>query len=292
MKLLIESLLQFLLSLYIATSVIFLCVQILPGNANQLLRGLTVTSTEESESIEVSVFESYMQWMRAIVTFDFSPSVYTGRDISDVLFPATRQSIVFILLGVGGATLLCFLFLNLQRLASIVSVLSLAPPRFVLALLLAYFFSDVLNVLPVWSPNIFVRSLVPFLSMSLIGGGLLFQMIDQKVREEYNKDYVRTSLSFGASRRRVVFGHILPNILPNTIVYFGAVISILFGVSAVLERIFSIPGVGSLFVDSVITKDIPMIQASSGIAISLMLFQLNACMYISRRLLSGKITIL
>jgi peptide/nickel transport system permease protein len=195
--------------------------------------------------------------------------------MGDRLPPTLLLGVVSILIGflVGialGVVLALRPYGRVDNVGSLVSILGFAMPNFWLALMLMMFFSVRLNLLPAsgirplsssgWNP----LEMLPYVVMPalVLGTGLLASVsryVRSAMLDALNQDYVRTARAKGLRERVVVVRHALRNSLIPVITLVGFFLPFLIGGAAVVETIFAIPGVGSLAVGAVFSRDYPVI---------------------------------
>ncbi|MBL8629157.1 MAG: ABC transporter permease [Rhodospirillaceae bacterium] len=151
-------------------------------------------------------------------------------------------------------------------------------PGFVTALVLIQVFAVNLRLLPslgyeVADPRTWIlptASLASFLFPSLT------RVVAANVAEAMREDYIRTARANGATQSELLWGHAVPNALLGAAALIGTQFAFLLGGSAIIETIFSWPGMGWLLLESVQTLDFPVVQALA-FMIAIMVFSVNAC---------------
>ena len=146
--------------------------------------------------------------------------------------------------------------------------IGIAVPSFLAGILAIAVFSVWLGWLPAngWSPpnagfGKFLSHLVlPVVSLTLVQAAILTRYVRSAVAEEMDKDYVRTAHSIGLSTREALYRHALKNALLPVLTVAGLQMSTLIVGAVVIERVFVIPGVGSMLLDAVATRDLTTVQ--------------------------------
>jgi peptide/nickel transport system permease protein len=153
----------------------------------------------------------------------------------------------------------------IDNLVTLVAVIGITVPNFALGLFGLYFFAIRLKWLPytgwdlVQDPGTLV---LPVLIFGLIPLGVIARFTRTGMLDELSLDYVRTAHAKGLAHRTVVFKHALRNTLIPLITVIGPLIPNALTGSAILEKMFNIPGVGRYFIDSVRARDYPVIMAT------------------------------
>lgn len=151
-------------------------------------------------------------------------------------------------------------------------------PTFLTALVLQVVFAYRLRWLPFdgvgeGTASMFVHAILPAATLGLYGAGWAIRLVRDEVIAELGKPYVRTARAKGASEARVLFAHALRNVALPLVTLVGLDLGALLGGAIVTEKIFRWPGVGSLSIDAVVTRDGPVIMgtvivASTGIVLA------------------------
>jgi len=154
---------------------------------------------------------------------------------------------------------------------SLAAFAGIAIPHFWLGILLIYALAVVLRILP---PSGYVpfsedpvqnliRMLMPAVTLGAGLAAVLMRQVRSSLLEVLHQDYMTTARAKGLGQRVVVLRHALKNGLIPVVTVIGLQIGILFGGAVITESIFSIPGIGRWAVDSITTRDFPVVQAVS-----------------------------
>ncbi|PTX59122.1 oligopeptide transport system permease protein [Melghirimyces profundicolus] len=212
----------------------------------------------------------YLDYLGKLVQGDLGTSFkYDGRSVTEMIqqgFPASAQiglqAMVFgVLLGV---ILGCISALRRGTLvdngATVLSVLGYAIPSFTLAALFSYYVGVVWRVLPAAGWGTFAHSVLPSLALSFLVIAQITRYVRTEMLEVLGQDYMKTARAKGLERRVIIIRHALRNALIPAITIIGPLTVALMTGSLVVEKIFNIPGMGWMFVDSIITNDYTMIM--------------------------------
>ncbi len=161
----------------------------------------------------------------------------------------------------------------IDTLSMVVAVSGLSLPKFWLGLLLMYLFALKLGWLPSFGYGSDPRYLVlPAVALGVAPLALLARTTRAAVLEIMNADFVRTARSKGMSEGRVVRWHLARNALVIVLTTVGLQFGSVIGQAVVIEKLFSWPGLGSLLVDSVTLRDIPVVQGAILVIVLFFLF--------------------
>lgn len=224
----------------------------------------------------------YLDWLRGALRGDLGKSwtsnVRIGEELqrrlpvtlSIVVVSIALMTVLAALLGIAAAVRGGWL----DRVIQVGSVVGFAMPNFWLALLLVIFFAINLRWLPATgyvsitaSPQAWAASLVlPVLALAFSGIASASQQVRGAIIDALRQDYVRTLRARGVSRRSILFRHALRNAMPAALTVLSVQFIALLGGAAIIERVFAIPGMGSLTVTSALGGDVPMLM---GIVVTL-----------------------
>ena len=150
-----------------------------------------------------------------------------------------------------------------------VTQLGISIPSFWLAFLLIYIFAVRLGVFSTLSYNVMSGNFfyklknffLPSLAIAIPNVATIIRYMQAALLDEINKDYVRTARMKGMELREILYKHVLRNALIPVITVIGMCLTSAVGGSLIVENVFSLPGVGSLIVASISSRDFPLIQS-------------------------------
>jgi len=147
-----------------------------------------------------------------------------------------------------------------DRFLMVLSTLGSTIPSFVFATLYLFLFSKILGLVPAFGVKPWTGYIGPVLVTSVFSMAFVTRLMRTSMIEELNQDYIRTARSKGISEFKVTYKHALRNALLPVITYVGPMVASIVTGSFVIEKVFGIPGVGSLFTNSIINRDYPLIM--------------------------------
>jgi ABC-type dipeptide/oligopeptide/nickel transport systems, permease components len=279
---LIKKILSSVITMFLVSVVIFLLFQFIPGDPILAKMGENRDPALEAAlrseyGLDKPAFIRYISWLFGILHGNFGVSIRYSLPVSTLIaerLPATLflslfAFILFVAMGIP----LGVLAANLHRkgkgfLFNMLTQLGIAIPPFYVAMLLILIFSINLNLLPVsaYVPpqqnfGEFIRSIIlPAVAVSLGSIAVTARYTRNSFLEELSGNYVRTAISNGISKNKVLYGYVLRNALVPIITILGlSFVSVLTG-SMVVESVFSIPGIGSLLFTAINDRDLPLVQ--------------------------------
>jgi peptide/nickel transport system permease protein len=264
--------------------VIFLLVEIMPGDVAQMILGQSATeeavaALREARGLNDPLLERYGRWISGVVVGDLGDSIYMqGVSINSILWRKVGHSIILAMTAFIIFVPLSIFFGVLAGVKekkptdSIISFFGLATmalPEFVSGVILITVFAvqlkwfPIVSVIPIgesiWQNlNIVV---LPALSITLVMFGYISRMQRSSMISVMNSDYIRAATLKGMPRRYVIFRHALKNAMLPTITIIGMNMGWLFGGLVVVETLFGFPGMGSLLMTAIKTRDVPLIEA-------------------------------
>lgn len=275
-------LLTALVSVFLASLVVFSAIIAVPGDPAEIILGLN--STAESRAalrqqlgLNVPAPQRYVRWLGGVVRGDFGESINYQQPVSKLISDRLRVSVP---LALGAALLATLLSIPLGILSAVkrgslwdplitaLSQVGAAVPSFWLGLIFILYFAVQLKALPAGGftpfstdPVQWLRSLLlPVLALGLGQAAVMTRMTRAAMLEVLDQDFVRTARAKGLSPGRVVLKHALRNAMVTIITILGLSLTNVFIGSIVIEQVFALPGMGRLALTAIGTRDFPLLQ--------------------------------
>jgi len=284
-KLIGQRLLLGLLTLFVVSLIIFLAVELLPGDLAQAILGQsatpeTVAAFRRDLGLDLPPHERYIGWLGNMVQGDFGQSLATKRPIADLL--AGRLGNTLFLAGLAALIavpislflgILAALYRNslLDRGVNFVALAAISMPEFFVAYILIVFLAVQAGIFPAIS-NVgselslgerLYRTLLPALTLTLVVTAHMMRMTRAAIINLLASPYIEMARLKGLSPSRIILRHALPNALAPIINVIALNLAYLIVGVVVVEVVFVYPGLGQLMVDSVSKRDLPVVQACS-----------------------------
>lgn len=273
-----------LVTLAVMSFIIFMLVEIMPGDVAQMILGQSATdeavaALREARGLNDPVFQRYFRWVGGVLTGDLGDSIYMqGVSINSILWRRVGHSMILALTAFIIFVPLSMFFGVLAGVKenkttdSIISFFGLATmalPEFVSGVFLITIFGVQLKWLPIVSVIPIGESLftnleiliMPALSVTFVMFGYISRMQRSSMIQVMHSDYVRAAVLKGMPRKYVILRHAMKNALLPTITIIGMNMGWLFGGLVVVETLFGFPGMGSLLMTAIKTRDVPLIEA-------------------------------
>ena len=215
------------------------------------------------------IWEQYFSYFGAILQGELGQSMRDGRPAMAVVLeriPATLMLTIpalIVKVGIGvPAGVFAALYRNswIDRLVMALAVAGFTVPSFVLGLILVLIFAVSLGWLPSGGQDSWRNIILPVITMSLGGAGVLARFTRSAMLEVLGQPYIRTATAKGVPWAAVVRGHALPNAAIPTVTIVGFMVGTLIAGAVVVESVFSWPGVGRLLVVAVANRDLAIVQ--------------------------------
>lgn len=273
---------RFAITLFVASIVIFVMLRVIPGDPAEIALGVTATpellaAARESLGLDQPLFTQYFAWIGALLTGDFGTSLTNKLDITPLVID--RLQVSLILVGVSMVLALAaaiplgtWAAVRHQRfdgaLITASSQFGIAIPSFLAGILLVSAFAVHLRWLPAngWVPpsysikEFLARLILPAIALAAVQGAMMTRYVRASVLEILHEDFMRTARATGLSRAAALIRHGLRNAAIPVITVTGVQMAALVVGAVVVERVFTIPGLGTMLLDAVVTRDLPTVQ--------------------------------
>lgn len=271
-------------TLLAATVVVFFMIHLAPGDPAQAMLGPmasrdALASLREQLGLNDPIYVQYGRWLGQAIQGDLGRSIRQQVPVSDLVVEKFKNTLILGTVGfvfaVTGGLLLGFVAglrrgSWIDRVVIIIASSGIAVPSFFLGLLLSYFFGIRLGILPsngMYSLegdrgplDLLQHLILPAVALAVGPIAVVARMTRSSTLEVLGEDYIRTARAKGLTERMVARRHIFKNAMIPIVHLLGLQAGILLSATALVEVVFSWPGIGSLMVDSILTRDLPVTQ--------------------------------
>ncbi|PIE20207.1 MAG: ABC transporter permease [Arachnia propionica] len=269
-------------SLLVASLLIFLSTNLLPGDVAQIMLGTNASPGEAAElrqqlGLDRPLPLRYLEWLGGMLRGDLGTSMITGRSVVSQIGPRLGVTAWLVGLGMLLALLLALpmgAFAAVRRrhpsglVVSVASQLGLAIPAFWAGMGLVVLFAVWLRVLPAGGyvpladdPVEWARHLVlPVASLSLVQASILTRYVRSSVISVLGTDYFRTARAMGWSTLGALWRHGTRNIAISLTTVIGLQLATLLVGAIIIEQVFALPGLGSRLLQAVAQRDLVLVQ--------------------------------
>ena len=265
--------LQAIISLLVVMTIVFMLSR-LSGDPVQLLADISA-SEEQMEAIRKDLGLDRplaVQWgtyVRDMFVFDLGESVISRQPVRELIWQRLPNT-----LQLGFAAMAISIIIGLpigiyaavhrgsrwDGLARLFAVLGQSMPSFWLGVLLILIFAVVLGVLPPGGKESPESIILPAVSMGYLTTAAIMRLTRSSMLDVLNAEYIKLARIKGLSETKVIWKHALKNSLIPVITFSVVLFTLFLGAAVVTETVFSWPGLGSLILDGVRTRDYPLIQ--------------------------------
>lgn len=261
-------------TLFLTWSIVFGVLQLIPGDPVMLALGGTPASDEVLDNerrrlgLDQPVYVQYLTFLKKMAVGDLGNGYSSKQPVSEMIAARVRPSLE---LALGGLLVGIVLGVALGIAAGLrphgwvdtatmsTALVGVSLPSFWIGMLLIYVFGLQLEWVPILGDGIDAL-ILPSITIGLFLAGGLARLIRSALIETMAQDYIRTAHSKGLSIVRVVAKHAMRNAIIPPITLLGLQFAVLIGGAVVTERVFARAGLGSMLIDAVLTKDIPLVQ--------------------------------
>ena len=273
-KYIVKRVLLAIVTLFLVCFITFFAMNAIPGgpfNGEKAKTQAVMDALNKRYGLDKPVGVQFMNYMKNLLHGDFGISLKTGRSIAKTIresfaISAKLGLMAVVVALVFGIVLGCLAALKrntwIDHVIIFFVTLFTAMPSFVAASFLLLIFCIQLGWVPVWStanPNY----VLPVIALSLSPMATITRLTKTSMLDALGQDYVRTARAKGVRPLKVIFVHTLRNALIPVITYVGPLIASILTGSLVVEKIFTIGGLGSKFVDSITNRDYTMIMGTT-----------------------------
>lgn len=262
-----------------AAVLIFLLMQLVPGDAvSAVMAGGAKLSPEqqlemrEAFGLNRPLAVQLGDYLWGLVRGDFGRSTRSDRSVISLVGAQIPSTLILVAAGMAVALLIGVPLgvLAARRRNTLAdtaamgtAVLGLSIPQFWLGLMLILLFAETLGWFPALSSGGFNKGLVlPALALGAAEAAVLARLVRSSLVEALEQDYMTTARAKGASDRRAAWRHGLRNALVPVVTMIGLQVGNLLGAAVVIEMLFARPGLGQLVVNSILRRDLPVLQGS------------------------------
>jgi len=273
-----------LVTLWLATLLVFAALLLIPGNPAQAILGIDATSAD-LEALEARLgldkppLERYLSWLGGVLRGDLGQSIRYERPISELIVARLGITLPIVVASLLLATLIAVpLGILAARRAgspvdlgiSVVSLVGIVLPSFWVGLMFIYIFIVWLKLpLPTSFPiggwenpqRALLALVLPVLTVALASASFLVRLVRGSVLEVLSQDFIRTARAKGLTERVVLYKHALRNAALPVVTVLGLEFASLLIATVVVETVFGIPGLGSLSLTAISARDYPLVQA-------------------------------
>lgn len=294
MKYFFHKIVTTIITLFLVSLLILFVFQILPGNPAHTILGVDadekqIEALEEELGLNKPITQRYLDWMGGILKGDMGQSIKYKTSVSSLIkshFPVTLFLTMYSLL----LTILIGIPLGIwiaskegkwySSLVSTLTQLGISIPSFLMGFLLISLFAVKLGWFPTFGFNPlggnFFQKLyqlfLPSLSISISNVAVIVRYLRSTLLDQIRQEYVRMARAKGLRPRQWLYRHVLRNALIPVLTILGIIMTSSIGGSIIIENVFVLPGLGTLMIQSITSRDFPLIQSLVFVIASMVIF--------------------
>jgi peptide/nickel transport system permease protein len=267
------------------TLLVFLVMQLAPGDPAQIMLGPKATATSLAQlrhelGLDQPLHVQYVRWLGRVLQGDWGRSIQLKREVLPFVLDRFRNSAYLMLLAV---LLACSVGIPVgvlsavrqykldDRVAMILVLMGFSTPIFWLGIILQIIFGLKLGILPVsgmQSPgqtgtlDLIIHLILPGVTLATGATAIIARMTRSSMLEIIRQDYIRTARAKGLDERLTISRHALKNALIPVVTVVGLQVGYLLGGDILIEIVFSYPGIGLAMVNGILARDFPLVQGA------------------------------
>ena len=273
----IKRILMALVALLAITCITFLIMNLVPGGpfmSEKAPSAELLAAMEKKYGLDKPLGEQLWNYLKDLAHGDMGVSfkMQKNRPVKTIIaemFPTSAKVGVFALLNavIIGIPIGCLAAYYrgkwMDSILRVVMTLGISIPSFVIATLLLIIFSVKLKLLPGTGLTTPAHYIMPCFALSFYPMCYIGRMTRASLLDAINSDYVRTAKAKGLPTRKIIFKHALRNSLIPVITYVGPLVAYILTGGFVVEQVFTIPGLGRYFIQSILNRDYPIIMGTT-----------------------------
>jgi peptide/nickel transport system permease protein len=253
---------------------VFVVIRVIPGDPALVIAGIDASQSDIDAiraklGTDVPMLSQYVHWIWAVIRFDFGDSMISGQPVTRLVLERFPLTLSLALMGIVISIIIAIplgVISAVKRwsfwdyLGMAFSQIGMAIPSFWLGILLLLLFSVKIKIFPLFGSGTIMHLILPAISLGIARAAVLLRLTRASMMEELSKEYVVTARSKGLTNRMVHYKHALKNALLPVITIGGIQLGYMLGGAIIIEQVFSLPGLGRLFLFGVYQRDFPLIQ--------------------------------
>jgi peptide/nickel transport system permease protein len=283
------------------TIIVFLIVALIPGGTAVAILGPTASEERIAElnaqlGFDRPLIQQYFGWLGNLLQGDMGRSYVLKRPVLDEVLERFSATLIL----AGAALVLCSIFGLLagivsavrqfgwtDKIVTFIVLIGISTPSFWLGLLFILIFAVKLRLFPASGmyaiygggdlPDLLYHLFLPAITLSIVATGVIARLTRTAMLEVLRQDYIRTARAKGLTERRVIYRHAFKAALVSVIPVIGIQAGFVMGGAVYIETVFQWPGIGSMLVNAISTRDILLVQGGVlVVAVAYVLFNLAA----------------
>ena len=303
LKYVVKRIARAIVTIWAVATLTFFLMNMVPGGpflSEKAISPQATAALEAKYGLDKPLGEQYVTYITGVAHGDFGDSLkQRGRTVAGIIqakFPVSAK--------IGGISVLVSLILGvllgsiaalkrgkfLDSLISVISTMGIAVPSFVICTVLMYFFGVKFRVLPTMGLSSWKHYIMPVAALAFYPTAYIMRLMRSSMLDVLGQDYMRTAKAKGLSGRVQLFKHALRNAILPVVTYVGPMLAYTVTGSFVVEKIFTIPGLGGEFIGAIQGRDYTLIMGTT-IFLATLIIVMNVVVDIVYKLIDPRITL-
>ncbi len=271
-----KRLLQTIFVLLGISLITFVLLQVVPGDPVALMLEKradpeTIAKVRKELGLDLPYYVQYLNFIKGAIHLDFGTSYFTKEVVTDALIRCFKVTVKLACMSFIFAAVLgipCGIFAAVKRgkgidtVVMVLSIIGVSAPAFWVAIILQILFGLKLNILPISGFDTPASYILPSIALGARYAGNIARITRTSMLEVLGQDYIRTAKAKGAARLAVILKHALKNAMIPIVTLVGTDFGYMLTGSMLIEKVFSIPGIGKLAVDAMSNRDLPLLEGT------------------------------
>ena len=271
-----KRLLQTVFVLFGISLITFILLQVVPGDPVALMLEKradpeTIAKVRSELGLDLPYYVQYLNFIKGAVHLDFGTSYFTKEVVTDALFRCFKVTVKLACMSFVFASAIgipCGIFAAVKRgkgidsVVMLLSIIGVSAPAFWVAIILQIIFGLKLNILPISGFDGVASYILPSVALGARYAGNIARITRTSMLEVLGQDYIRTAKAKGATRWAVIMKHALKNAMIPIVTLVGTDFGYMLTGSMLIEKVFSIPGIGKLAVYAMSNRDLPLLEGT------------------------------
>ena len=292
-----------IVTIWAVATLTFFLMNMVPGGpflSEKAISPQATAALEAKYGLDKPLGEQYVTYISGVAHGDFGDSLkQRGRTVAGIIqakFPVSAK--------IGGISVLVSLILGvllgsiaalkrgkfLDSLISVISTMGIAVPSFVICTVLMYFFGVKFKILPTMGLSSWQSYIMPVAALAFYPTAYIMRLMRSSMLDVLGQDYMRTAKAKGLSGKVQLFKHALRNAILPVVTYVGPMLAYTVTGSFVVEKIFTIPGLGGEFIGAIQGRDYTLIMGTT-IFLATLIIVMNVVVDIVYKLINPRITL-
>ena len=268
---------RYVLTLWVASVAVFALLRVVPGDPAEIALGVTATPELVAEKraalgIDQPLLTQYGQWVKGMLTGDFGLSMTSGKDISELVLDRLQVSLILVVCAIIVSLAIAIPMgswaARRHRHADGIAItatsqVGIAIPSFLAGIVLVTVFAVKLGWVPAngWVPpnvsftSFLSRLFLPVMALAAVQSAIMTRYVRSAVLNILSEDFIRTARAKGLTTKQALRRHGLRNAALPVVTVTGLQLATVVVGAVVIEKVFVLPGIGTMLLDAVTTRD-------------------------------------